>query len=182
MWQKILVLLWKGLSYMAARFLYGSFSRLYRWIFERKYMNLPQNTPWTSKQILEFFKDCTWKADACGGVIDVISKPEKFYETKIGDCDEFAAFASKTIFWRSFILSVTWFDPKAKWFGKFKGHNVCIYCYKRKWYHIGSWGKFGPFDRPRDVWNSIAPEETISCSYSIRRNNLKWLAGGIFKK
>jgi len=182
MWQKTLIMLWKGISYLAARFIYGPFSRLYRWLFERKYKTLPIDTPWVTSQVLKFFKECTWKADACGGVIDVISKPERFYETKTGDCDEYAAFAHRVLSWSSAILSVTWFDPKAKLFKKFTGHNVCVYHYKGKWYHISNWGKFGPFDRPRDVWNSIPPKDTIPCAYGLRKDDLKWLTGGIIKK
>jgi len=182
MWQKILVLLWKGISYTAARFIYGPFSRLCRWLFERKYKTLPTDTPWVTYQVLNFFESCTWKEDACGGVIDIISKPERFYETKTGDCDEYAAFASKVLLWNSCIVSVTWFDPKARWFKKFAGHNVCVYHCKKKWWHVSNWGKFGPFSRPRDVWNSISPEGTIPCAYSVRKDDLKWFTGGIIKK
>jgi hypothetical protein len=182
MWQAILIISWKWLSYVAARLIYGPISRAYRFIFEHKYKTMPIDIPWLTKRVLIFFKECTWKQDACGGVLDVISKPERFYETKTGDCDEYAAFASKVLPWHSFILSVTWFDPEAKWFKKFKGHNVCIYFYKRNWWYISNGGLFGPFKRPRDAWNSIAPEGTIPCSYSIRKDNLHWFAGGIIKK
>jgi hypothetical protein len=182
MWQKFLAGLWKGISYTAARFVYGPISRLYRWLFESKFTTLPTDTPWTIDKLLSFFVDCIWVADAMGGVIDVISKPEKFYLTRMGDCDEYAAFASEVLPWEGGILSVTWLDPKAKWFKKFKGHNVCVYFSDRKWWHVSNWGHFGPFKRPRDVWNSIPPEGTIPCAYSIRRNNLKWFAGGTLKK
>ena len=138
MWQKILVVLWKGISYVAARFLYGPFSRLCRWLFESKYKTLPTDMPWVASKVLDFFKKCQWVADAAGGVIDIISKPERFFETKKGDCDEFAAFASKVLSYRSFILSVTWLNPKNKWFKKFKGHNVCVYFYQNKWWHISN--------------------------------------------
>ncbi len=182
MWHKILAVLWKGISYVAARFIYGPFSRLWRWLFERKYKTLPIDTPWVTSQILRFFSDCTWVADAWGGVLDIISKPEKFFETKEGDCDEFAAFASKVLSWESSILSVTWLDTQAKWFKKFKGHNVCLYYYKDKYWHISNWGKFGPFKSPSDAWNSVPPNKTIPCAYSLRKDDLKWFAGGIVQK
>jgi hypothetical protein len=182
MWQKILVLLVKGLSYITTRFLYGPFSRLCRWLFERKYKSLPMDVPWTTDKVLGFFKKCTWKEDKLSGFLDIISKPERFFETKTGDCDEYAAFASKVLPFPSSILSVIWFNPKASGRRKFAGHNVCVYFYQNKWWHISNWGKFGPFDRPRDVWNSISPKDSIPCVYSVRKGNLKWIAGGIMKK
>ena len=182
MWQKILVALWKGISYTAARFIYGPFSRLCRWLFERKYKTPPTDIPWTTTKVLGFFEECTWKSDKLGGLIDIISKPERFFERKTGDCDEYAVFASRVLPYVSFILSVTWFNPKASWFKKYSGHNVCVYFYENKWWHISNWGKFGPFDRPRDVWNSIPPKDSIPCAYSVRKDSLRWFVGGIIKR
>lgn len=178
---KILIFLWKVISYSAARWIYGPFSRILRFLFERKYEDLPTDLPWTVSKVLAFFKTCTWKSDPAGGVIDYISKPEKFLVTQTGDCDEYACFAANVIPWHSFILSVTFYNPKAKGFKKFQGHNVCVYFFNKKWYHIGNWGKFGPFDRPRDAWNSITPKDMVPCTYSIRKKDLKWLGGGWLK-
>jgi len=182
MLQSLLVCMWKALSYIGARCLYSPVSKLYRLIFERKYKNLPSDIPWVASRVLRFFETCTWKQDPMGGLIDVISKPEKFYATKTGDCDDFAAFACRVLCWPSFIISVTWFDPKAKWFKKFQGHNVCAYYYKERWWHISNWGRMGPLDRPRDIWKNVPPPGTIPCAYSIRKDDLKWFDGGIIKK
>lgn len=180
MWQKILVAFWKCISWFMARVVYGLWSRMCRKLFERKYKKLPQDLPWTTAQVQKFFSQCTWKQDALGGVCDIISKPERFYETKTGDCDEYAIFACRVLPWESMILSVTYIDPKRKWFRKFRGHNVCLYSYKDKWYHLSNWGKSGPFDRPKDAWYDVVPDGCIPCAYSMRSpDKLKWVAGGL---
>jgi len=176
---KILAFLWACVSYVAARFIYGPLSRLYRFFFEKKYNKLPKNLPWSVTQVMEFYKQCNLKSDALGGVLDIISKPERFYEEKTGDCDEFAIFGCRVIRHASYMASITWFDPKKPWFRKFNGHNVCIYPHVGGWYHIGNWGKFGPFNSLKDVCKSIPPKHAILGAYSIRHLDLKHIAGGL---
>lgn len=169
MWQRFLIWTYGWLAKFASKFLYRSVSRLWRWLFEKKYKQMPIGIPWTIDQILIFFKECKWVQDPWGGTIDVISKPEKFYQTKQGDCDEYAAFACTVLLWRSIFLSVQWFDPKKKGFGKFQGHNVCVYFYGRKWWHIGNWGKRGPYETLLGLIKDVSPEGTILCNYSLRK-------------
>jgi hypothetical protein len=130
----------------AAKYIYRPLSLLYRKLFEQKYKTLPQTLPWTEEQVLNFFKLCIWTEDPAYGMLDVISKPEKLYETRKGDCDEFAVFAGAVMKVKhKFMVSVIWYDPDSDKFTKIRGHNILVYWKDGAWYHISNWGKFGPF-------------------------------------
>lgn len=179
-WQKFLVFAFKCISYVAARFIYSPLSRFIRFFFERKYKRLPTDTPWTILKVIRFYQTCKWVSDPVGGLLDFISKPEKFYATKQGDCDDFAAFADEVLDKNSYLVSATWFDPLGKSFRKkFNGHVVCAFTNEEnKWFHIGNQGLMGPFEEFEDLVYSIPPPGIIPCTYSSRTGDLKYIAGG----
>ena len=180
---KILLWLYRWACYLASRFLYGPWSKLYRWFFERKYKKLPEDTPWTSLQVLDFFRECTWTKDKWYMLFDMISKPEKFYETKEGDCDEFACFAGAVMEEPRYILSVNWYDPR-KGMKTFGGHNVLIYFKVASgWRHISNWGIHGPYKKFYNMIYKIPPKNTIPCAYAVREaDTLRWIVGERLKR
>lgn len=203
MWTKLICWLYGWISLFAMRYIYGPWSRFWRNWFETRYTEMPvQAKPWTIQDILSFFRKCTWTKDKWYGGFDVISKPEKLWETHHGDCDEFAVFASEVLpRKRSFILSVVWYRPKAK--KKFGGHNICLYPKLKtfydedsktekstmEWWHIGNWGNHGPYQSIYETIDSIPPKDAIGCAWSLRvpraRNkkekDLEFKFGGRFK-
>jgi hypothetical protein len=180
-WTKIVTWLYSHVTYLAGRYLYGFWSRLYRRLFERKYTQLPDDRPWTAAKTFEFFCKCTWVKDKWYMFWDAISKPAKFYETKQGDCDEFAAFAgyvmNDKVRW---ILSVTWYVPgKGK---SFFGHNVLVYYDKEdgSWWYIDQGGYRGPFRLQIELIASIIPRKAIPCAYTWRNvRSLDYVGGGV---
>jgi len=200
MWKRFVTWLYTRASLVGMRYIYGPWSRFYRWAFERKYKKMPTDLPWNTDKLLEFFKECTWTKDKWYMGWDVMSKPQRFYETKHGDCDEFATFAatamSGLVKW---VLSVTWWVPGAR--KKFHGHNVCLYPVMSTtkdgkteitWWHISNWGRIGPYDTIYKVIESIPKRfynKAIPCAWSLRpakaRNSkekdLQFIFGGTFK-
>lgn len=173
----------------AMRFLYGWWSRLYREYFEKQYISMPNDLPWTTSELLEFYKTCSWVPDTWRMAGDAVSKPEKFYTTRKGDCDEYAAFAADVLLYKAkWILSVVWWDskPDAK---TIKGHNVLIYIDSWRWWHIGNWGQQGPFKTFREALISIPGEGTYPIAWSMRLargddenpKDLSYLCGGRFR-
>jgi hypothetical protein len=202
MWKKLIVWLFGCISIFAMRYIYGPWSRFYRRVFEKKYTAMPAGLPWNSKKVMDFFRKCTWTKDKWYMGWDVMSKPERLFETHRGDCDEFATFAADTMSGgKRWILSVTWYNP-TKGQKTFAGHNVCIYPRikmvhdeklgrKRpimRWWHISNWGKIGPFKTIYETVDSIPPEGAIGCAWSLRLargrkgyKDLQFRFGGRFK-
>jgi len=170
MLNKILAWFWTRISLFSLRYIYRTCSRVWRFLFERKYKEMPKNLPWDVRQVLEFFATCKWKRDPLWGTLDVISKPEKFYATKTGDCDEWAAFAANVLPYENmWLLSVTWYEPKTdKHKRAFTGHNVCLYYNNLKWYHIGNWGLYGPYKYFHETLRSIPPSWAVPCAFGVR--------------
>jgi len=164
-------------AYVINRFIYGSWSRAYRFIFESRYKNLPNSRPWTTIELLSFYKSCTWTSDAIYGILDIMSKPEKFYKTHKGDCDEYAVFAANVLNPNSMVgvLSVQWYDSCLR------GHHVCVIKRNGLFYHIGNWGLWGAYANLDKLAASIVPEYGKILSWSLRKgdSSLKWLSGKI---
>jgi len=190
MLEKVTIWLYAKLGYLMMKYWYGPWSRFYRKLFERKYKELPKK--WTDKQILDFFKTCDWTKDKWYMLFDVISKPEKLYKKRKGDCDEYAAFAGEAGLHNGWIVSVTWYAPHNKFFSRFKGHNVFIFPKDAKWWHIGNWGRYGPYRTFFDALHAIykiGDRDAIPCAWSVRspcskngEKDLAFLIGGRFKK
>ncbi len=180
---KILAWLWRWAAYLASRFLYGPWSKLYRKLFERKYKEFPKDLPWSPAKVLDFFRECEWVADKWYMLWDAISKPEKFYSTKTGDCDEFAAMAGAVMEPPKYLMSVNWYDPK-KGFKTFGGHNVLVYFRKDSGlWQISNWGLFGPYTKFYDMIYEIPPKDSIPCAYAVREvDDLNWIVGERLKR
>jgi hypothetical protein len=174
---KILAWLWRWAAYLASKYLYGPWSKLYRKIFERKYKKLPEDTPWSALKVRIFFRKCTWVKDKWYMFWDAISKAEKFYETKRGDCDEFACFAGTVMKGPCYIMSVNWYDSR-KGEKTFGGHNVLMYFGKGGMYHISNRGIRGPYKKFYNMIYEIPPKDSIPCAYAVREvDNLDWIIG-----
>lgn len=137
---------------------YYRWSKLWRWLFERRYRGQSMTSYAHIGQLEETLGRMRWKRDAGGGAIDVISSPEKveaiWRATRadtvdgnewIGDCDEFAQYAANRIVdlnmrgqfhGKAHFMSVTWFGDD----GKFHGHNICaVELPEGGWAHLGNW-------------------------------------------
>ena len=71
------------------------------------------------------------------------------------DCDDSALFCAWAV-QRGFnarVLNVLW--SAGRWPWSIKGHNVCIVREGDQYYHIGNWGRFGPFDTTDEIVNDI---------------------------
>ena len=132
--------------------LYYLWSRLFRFLFERKYKNT-ELTKFNYLQELEkALSEMIWTQDLIGGIVDVISSPQKVEyiwknkDKKVGDCDDFAIYASnrleemkfrKVSKFKPYLMTINWLDKD----NKFHGHNICLFFNPatKKWGHIGNW-------------------------------------------
>ena len=174
---KILIAIYGFLASSVSRFFYGPWSRFLRWLLEQKYTQLPLLLPWKTTDLLDFFKQCEWVPDRWWQLLDQISKPEKFYETQRGDCDEYAVFAGAVMSDKNCILlSVQWYNPKGEgFFKKFSGHNVCVWREANGYWHIGNWGIMGPFATQEKLIASIV-QDNVYASHAFRNiRSLKWI-------
>jgi len=173
-----------------AKFVYGPWSRMWRRIYRRKYkdVKIDPPAPWDPSALIKFFRSCTWVRDKWYH-IDAIASPEKFFVTKQGDCDEFAAFSGTVMTTRpGHIMSVTWYYPggkkdkdgNIKWWG---GHNIYLFREDNEWWHIGNCGKNGPYQdgTPRIVALDVVRKAGgMPLSYSRRTvDGLKYVDGGV---
>jgi hypothetical protein len=171
-------------SLQAAKYLYGPWSRMWRAIYRREYKNveITPPAPWHPSELIKFFADCKWVKDKWYH-IDAIASPEKFFATKKGDCDEFAAFSGTVMTTRpGHIMSVTWYAPEADSGEKWAGHNVFLFREGGVWWHIGNWGRLGPYTgTPSEVAEEIARSVGgMALTYSRRTvKDLKYVDGGI---
>ena len=123
-------------------------SRLYRLIWDRKYVGTPLATYRTIPEIVSAISPLVWVADGWRELWDATASPQRVQwlinhgNVKIGDCDEFAIYLVNVICrsldlgllqtWPAYdaflapvdarFLTVTWICPG----GKTNGHNVCL--------------------------------------------------------
>jgi hypothetical protein len=72
-------------------------SRLRRWLFERRYLNIPLPTVNSLEEIADCLGQVTWTMDGPLHLYDSISYPETVWYKKKDDCDGFAILASKLL-------------------------------------------------------------------------------------
>ena len=173
-----------------AKFVYGPWSRMWRKIYRRKYkdVEIDPPAPWHPSAVTKFFKDCTWVKDKWYH-IDAIASPEKFFATKTGDCDEYAAFSGTVMTTRpGHIMSVTWAYPGGQEdrdgnIKKWGGHNVYLFREDNAWWHIGNWGRNGPYKDcdPKQVAEDVARRAGgMPLTFSRRTvDGLKYVDSGI---
>ena len=130
--------------------------KLYRFLFQAKWRapsyKLPERTP---AELQIFFRRCAWRPDNWKQAMDMIDWPAKFYDTKRGDCDEFAFFALWTLADTGIteVHMLTLIIRPLK-----RSHAVCVYKQQDLWWHIGNWFKGepqGPYQTLDAVIDSI---------------------------
>jgi hypothetical protein len=168
----------RGLTWLALRGkLYYVWSRIYRFLFERKrikkyripgYTSLPDGVERTVDRM-------RWRKDTWVMLFDAVSHPHAtlgrhLEGLKAGDCDDislFAAWAIRDMMRRGFLapfrfvglLSVPWLDGK----GKCGGHNVCVVSYvdpqtnEVRWAHVSNWrsGQVQTHDRRNELFADV---------------------------
>ena len=168
----------QAVMFLFNRFLYKPWSKMWRFFLDRKYTEMPDDLPWTRKQLESFFESCVWTEDPVKGSIDYFMKPERFYFTERGDCDDYSVFAASVLDPKMVIgiLTVQWWVPADKK-KKFHGHNVCLIEEDNKLYHIGNWGTWGPYESIEEAMESIAQVRTgnILLGYGLRDKDLNWV-------
>jgi hypothetical protein len=74
-----------------------TWSRLRRWLFERKYLKVTLPSIKSIEDIEACLKQITWTMDGPSHLYDSISYPETVWFKKKDDCDGFAVLASKLL-------------------------------------------------------------------------------------
>lgn len=146
--------------------LYYFWSKIYRFLYERKYKNVELPYYGTLQDLEEELDKMVWRADDWTMLWDAISTPQATYQRHIdrqdnedaGDCDDISLFAANRIKDRGGILrndknkdsylvkvgllSCPWLNKD----NKTGGHNVCVVQYmvlnednRTYWAHVSNW-------------------------------------------
>lgn len=170
MWGRIKLAFIKFFLCFWLKYCYRRFSLINQRVREKKYKECPQKESWLVSTVLNFYKSCEWVSDPLGGKWDYVSKPEKFYMTREGDCDDWAHFAVTMLIKDAHSLSISWKEQS----GKYNGHVVCVHKdTDGKFWHMGNWGLCGPFDNLDKVVESILPQDATGLAVSLRDRRLK---------
>jgi len=172
-------------SFFGMKYIYSGWSKLWRFLLDGKYKNvaITPSVQWKPAEVLAFFtKECKWVKDPWY-YVDVISRPQRFWVKKQGDCDEYACFAGTVMNkYNGCILSVNWYNPQSK-DKKFGGHNVYVFKDGNAMWHIGNWGLFGPYTK--GTWDTVArsivtnaDSGAIMLAYSVRDPQTLKFKGG----
>lgn len=147
-----------------------NWSKVYRHMQTRRlkaHVALPSMQ--TPIQVLGEMKKLTWTADgpkelwdACGSplwpqrCLDVISRGGEQPEGAL-DCDDFSAWAAAVVDpkYRPKLISFVWVNKV----GKISGHVMCLCQEGGKLFHIGNWGKCGPYPNLRALCEDILSRE-----------------------
>jgi hypothetical protein len=140
---------------------------MYRLIYHRKYRNVILAKDLSPDVIRKQIIKLTWQKDTYKELWDAVGSPRwvqfALNEIEAGrkqpkgalDCDEFSVWSSavmiKTLF--PSVLNVFYIDNK----GKYRGHHVSLFDMLCKYYHIGNWGQFGPYESLAALINGIIP-------------------------
>lgn len=153
----------RRLTWLALRGkLYYVWSKIYQFLFERKYRSTPVPGFVSLSGVSEFVGKMRWRKDTWVMLFDAISAPQAtvarhLADQKAGDCDDISlvdAVCINDMLERGYLkcdtgiidvglLSVPWVDVK----GKTGGHNVCAFSYKVpvsgsyaiNWAHVSNW-------------------------------------------
>ena len=142
--------------------LYYVWSKVYRFLFERKHRDTPIPGFVSMSGVTGFIGKMAWRKDTWVMLFDAISSPQATIARhlagkKAGDCDDISLVAAACIrdmLRRGYLketmevvevglLSVPWVDKN----GKTGGHNVCAFSYKVpvsgsyviNWAHMSNW-------------------------------------------
>lgn len=148
---------------------------LFRFIYRIKIKIIPKLS---IDKAQEKMNNILWKCDPkiIGDFLDSPYRFQYFISSgkqpkTMNDCDEFALWATHATYaiYNPYFLNISWVDENGKW----KGHNVCIVFAKNKFlWHIGNWGKIGPFTSVSDVIKSICKDKKL-IGWTIMDKNKK---------
>ena len=164
-------------------------SKTYRffWQPKRKYVKSPLETnhspvtAWNKIRVLEYRKD-DWKV-----LRDVFNRPEhvqmsinckKSFGVQLDgqmDCDDYAVWCANVLArkWHPMILCVIYKYKD----GDLSGHAVCLAQNHQtgKYFHVGNWGVWGPYDSFNQAISSILSKRSILIGWSLFSPDLKLL-------
>jgi hypothetical protein len=147
--QKILVFLARvGLYVYLSGGIYRLWSNIHRFLFDRKWKNVPLPTFGSIPEVVERMREFDWKRDGMSELFDAVCTPQKVEAVGFdgssphgNDCDEEAIWLTNVIH-KSLpfkmiseiteagligveFFTVTWYERQ----GRFGGHNVCLLRY-----------------------------------------------------
>lgn len=141
------LLVCRAAVYVYLKYLYQPKSWLYRWVFERRYRDVPVSLYSSIDELVRFIRRQVWTADGLSQGWDAFSYPGKIEmigqqgDHKIGDCDEFALYIAYALRESAkagrieifsptdevginpCVLTVCWVNPN----GSAGGHNVAFW-------------------------------------------------------
>ena len=172
--------------------LYYAWSRMYRWLWQRRYKDVVIPSYTTLDGIASVVARMRWRADGWRELWDAISDPRATWsyhvndlgkEGPANDCDDISMWAVDRIQQavdagalnevdEVGMLSVPWLDD-----GEAGGHNVCVVCMFDGWRHMSNWhnGKLiGPFDDLQDVTRDVlAGRKSLGWAYCSSKLKLR---------
>ena len=140
-----------------------TWSRVYRFLFNRKYKNVvvPRNLSYIRAD--EEMRKLKWSADKLLQLWDVVGSPRWVQHCMnrinegppqpIGalDCDEYSCWAAHAIHpkYMPLLFCFCWYDTRDD---KIHGHAMCWVKNKDgKYFHLGNWGMRGPYTNLNDA-------------------------------
>ena len=140
-----------------------TWSRVYRFLFNRKYNDVivPRNLSYIRAD--EEMRKLKWSADKLLQLWDVVGSPRwvqhcmnrinEGHSQPVGalDCDEYSCWAAHAIHpkYMPLIFCFCWYDTRDD---KIHGHAMCWVKNKDgKYFHLGNWGMRGPYTNLNDA-------------------------------
>jgi hypothetical protein len=183
---------------------YRRWSRLYRWLWERKYNLVPLKSFTTFLDLARYLRTMVWVADGPLQLWDAISTPQAVQwrvdnreKKDVGDCDEFAIYISNVIstamaqgkfadphLVEVCFLTVTWMVPST---GETGGHNVCGLKWKYPNYEAYGYMDYGMPISSCFSWEEVAEavrvrytsaKDVVSLGWSRHTPNLDFIEAG----
>jgi hypothetical protein len=152
--------------YPVAIHYWSVWSKVYRFIHQRKYNLVPLKTHLTPSEANETVNVLRWSGDgpwalwdACGTpqwvqhAINEVSKGSRQPKGYL-DCDDFSIWCAHVIDKRYYpvVFTFSWLDRS----GKLRGHAMCLTRQKDgRVCHVGNWGIYGPYAGLRDACDEI---------------------------
>jgi len=149
--------------------IYTFWSHIYRFLYHRRYKNIPLDSNLTPVETLKKLQRLKWSKDRFKELFDAFGSPHWVQycinQTGLGnpqpsgalDCDEFSiwsAWVLKAEF-KPVILNVNWHDADG-----FDGHNVCLFEILGKYRHIGNWGLSESYTSRKNLIEEIVSKAT----------------------
>ena len=141
-------------------------SRIYRFLHQRKYNHVRLESNLTPSEANENVNVLRWSADGPWALWDACGSPQwvQFAINRVAggfgqptgylDCDDFSVWCAHTIDKKYYPVIFTF-----SWLGhdkKLKGHAMCLTRQKDgRICHVGNWGIFGPYFCLRDACEEI---------------------------